>query len=375
MSDLVQQGIDALKDGDRDTAHDLLTQATQDNPDNAKAWYYLAAAAKSEGERRQALERVVEIMPENEKARAALAKMDAEAQASQTSEAEDDFEAAMNASSDNINDKVVDARSAEHNRSAGASAGKSKAGAGGGTGFALPVEIPGAPQRVDPQAVVMEFRDIFMNGINILRGDVGAYQAELRQASWWRFWMVVVVGGIIGAILSTISGILIASQLAALAEELSGFTGIAAEIAQPNILNILGSLILTAPLGVAAMYGGLYASNWWLTEQNNGSGALFEFAYAVALPVTVATVISNVLGLIGAFLPFLSVFTGLAALVVGIVGWWRAVQGMATVHNVPVQWTAVIALVIFIIAQVVVGFVLGLVFSPFLIASSGLGLF
>jgi hypothetical protein len=121
--------------------------------------------------------------------------------------------------------------------------------------------------------------------------------------------------------------------------------------------------------------GGLYASNWWLTEQNNGSGALFEFAYAVALPVTVATVISNVLGLIGAFLPFLSVFTGLAALVVGIVGWWRAVQGMATVHNVPVQWTAVIALVIFIIAQVVVGFVLGLVFSPFLIASSGLGLF
>lgn len=383
MNDLLEQGIEALRSGDKAQAYELLSQATEQAPDDAKAWYYLAGATPNRAERREALQRVLELMPNNEKAREALAQMGAEdapttvedafeeAISDASDKAEASFEEAIDAASDTADKarkKVIDATDSVTNRLHGTN--KPTIQLGESQTFTLPVAIPGAPGKVDSKNLFEEFRTIFMNGIEVLKGNEEAYHAEMRQASWWRFWLFVAIGSVIIAVLSTISGVLIANQVAGAAESLSRGLGVNVQIARPNVFNMLMTLLLTAPISIATMYGGIYAAQWWLTNQRGGNGALFEMAYAIALPVFTANLLTTTLGLIGALLTFISPIVGLVALVIGIVGWWRAVQGIAHVHNVEVQWSAVLAILVYVVASIVIGFALGLILSPFLIASS-----
>ncbi len=70
--DLLAQGIGAARRGDRNTGRQLLEQVLQQDPDNEKAWMWLASCMTTTDDRRKCLERVLEINPDNQRARDAL---------------------------------------------------------------------------------------------------------------------------------------------------------------------------------------------------------------------------------------------------------------------------------------------------------------
>ncbi len=73
--DLTQRGVAAAQDGERAEAYQLLSQAVQANPGDARAWLWLFAVADTDEERRACLERVLEIEPENAGARRELERL------------------------------------------------------------------------------------------------------------------------------------------------------------------------------------------------------------------------------------------------------------------------------------------------------------
>lgn len=68
VEELIQQGIEAGKGGDRAGAVRLLSGAVRDEPGNARAWYLLSQVIEGEDRARYCLERVLEIDPGNERA-------------------------------------------------------------------------------------------------------------------------------------------------------------------------------------------------------------------------------------------------------------------------------------------------------------------
>lgn len=65
---ILQLGIEAARDGNRDEARNLFRMLTRQEPNNAQAWLWLAGVAENREERQSALERVVELDPTNEMA-------------------------------------------------------------------------------------------------------------------------------------------------------------------------------------------------------------------------------------------------------------------------------------------------------------------
>jgi hypothetical protein len=84
----LRAGIAAAQSGDRPTARRLLEQVVEGYPDNELAWIWLASCVTTLRERRECLERVLQINPHNARAREALGKLGAEttAQAAQGEE-------------------------------------------------------------------------------------------------------------------------------------------------------------------------------------------------------------------------------------------------------------------------------------------------
>jgi tetratricopeptide (TPR) repeat protein len=69
MSDLLQQGIAALKAGDKTQARQLLSLAVRQNPQSEQAWLWLSGALDDDQERLACLNKVLAINPDNEAAR------------------------------------------------------------------------------------------------------------------------------------------------------------------------------------------------------------------------------------------------------------------------------------------------------------------
>src|SRR5687768_17893670 len=72
---ILQLGIDAAREGNRDEARNLFSLLTRQEPDNLSAWLWLAGVAGSPEERRVALERVLELDPTNDMAIKGLRSM------------------------------------------------------------------------------------------------------------------------------------------------------------------------------------------------------------------------------------------------------------------------------------------------------------
>ncbi|MBC8160845.1 MAG: hypothetical protein H7Z42_06450 [Roseiflexaceae bacterium] len=81
---ILQLGIEAAREGNRDEARSLFNLLTRQEPENAQAWLWLAGVAETPDERRAALERVVALDPSNEMARKGLAAMGAAPEPSST---------------------------------------------------------------------------------------------------------------------------------------------------------------------------------------------------------------------------------------------------------------------------------------------------
>lgn len=65
---ILQLGIEAARDGNREEARNLFRLLTRQDPGNSQAWLWLAGVAENRDERQAALERVVELDPSNEMA-------------------------------------------------------------------------------------------------------------------------------------------------------------------------------------------------------------------------------------------------------------------------------------------------------------------
>lgn len=77
VADLLRRGIDAARDGDRATARQLLEQVVELDEKNEKGWFWLASVVDTDEERRVCLRNVLHINPNNERAKAALDKLEA----------------------------------------------------------------------------------------------------------------------------------------------------------------------------------------------------------------------------------------------------------------------------------------------------------
>lgn len=74
----LQDGIAAARSGDRATGRRLLEQVTNADPNNELAWFWLALCVPTVSERRNCLERVLAINPNNQRAKQALQQLNAE---------------------------------------------------------------------------------------------------------------------------------------------------------------------------------------------------------------------------------------------------------------------------------------------------------
>lgn len=372
-TELVNQGVEAYRAGDKDTARQLLSQAVELDPNDAKAWYYLAGTQVDIEDRRRSLERVLELMPDNEKAREALAKLPPRSQAPTPQADTFTFDEPEPAPPQSQTTSVGDDGEFVFNAPPAAGAGYVPPAdiPAPSSGFKLPINIPGAPEFVDANYLIQQLRQQFLSAVAVLQRKPGAYPQEVQRATWWRFWSYVVVIYVIAALVSTITTTIAFSQLAGSLDDLAAL-GVDVGITRPNILNITLTFLLTIPVSIATLYVGLYASHWYMTNQANGQASLMHHAYAIMIPIVTVNIISAAIGLVFGIIPALSLVGGLITIVLFFYGLYVAADGIAMVHKSSGN-TKYIALVVMILAQIAVGFVLGLVISPFIL-SAGFGL-
>jgi hypothetical protein len=72
---IMQLGIEAAREGNKEEARNLFRLLTRQEPDNAQAWLWLAGVAENREERQAALEQVLEYDPDNEMAQKGLQAM------------------------------------------------------------------------------------------------------------------------------------------------------------------------------------------------------------------------------------------------------------------------------------------------------------
>lgn len=75
-TDLVQQGLTAARVGDVEDARRLLTEATRQMPGNVEAWLGLAGVVDSLEEKKRCFSRVLALDPDNDEAKAGLARVE-----------------------------------------------------------------------------------------------------------------------------------------------------------------------------------------------------------------------------------------------------------------------------------------------------------
>jgi hypothetical protein len=77
INQLLKDGIAAAREGDKARAKELFEQVTSLDENNAKAWLWLGSLMDTDEERRICYSNVLQIEPQNERALAAMAKLDA----------------------------------------------------------------------------------------------------------------------------------------------------------------------------------------------------------------------------------------------------------------------------------------------------------
>lgn len=347
-TDNLRAGIEALQRGDRGTARELLREAASADPQNENAWYYLAAAQDDPALRRTYLERVLIINPLNEKARQVLVKLDeAEAAASSTTAAPATPPPASRSSS-----VGAGVRKLSEAASAKPKADSSGLGAAATTpGFALPFTIPGAPARV---GLVELFRDgfaLFMRGVEAIQQKPGAWDEEVRSATWWRFWLLVGWCAVVGITLTTV-GTLVGSIFGLFLGR--GFNPLI-------IIGLVLGLIVTIPINMAVLYGGVFASHWFAKEQQRSNVSQLEHAYSTAIFWSPAAVIGAALtaitGVVG--LGFIGALASLALNIYALYLIGLHYRRLHTYQSENQEWFTT---AVFFVAVIVLGAILG-VFS------------
>lgn len=291
LSPLTQQGIEAYKAGNKEEAVRLLSDALREDRQNEMAWLYLGAALEDPVRKKQAFQKVLEINPDNEKAKNALARLAG---------------GASGASS---------ARSSRPSGSSGASAAPKKKVATGGSGersFAVPFNIEGAPERVTIPYIIENGRMRAQQGLEIY--TTRDYEKIVTGAEGATLWDVVFIGGV--GVVTAGAAVLIGGLLG---WPLRGFFGGIGGLFWPFLYAI------TTMIGTAAGFAGaVYASHWYIKNEKIDVPLAQHGMYfaLVAMPVMLVsaalTFVSNALGFLAACLSPLILIAGLALFLYGM---------------------------------------------------------
>ncbi len=256
-NDLIREGLAAYKAGDKAQARQYFEEAVKADENNPHAWYYLAGLEPDREQRVKMLQRALQLDPGHEKARAALEKLEEPA--------------------------------APHEPSA--SAAPAAAGGGGEAvapsigGVKMPVEIPGAPEKITFSELVGSAVSLLRNSVGIFLKRGSAYQDEIRRASWWRFWLTLFTGSVVVALVTAVGSLLLEVRLSILFSQIGG-ASYTMDILQPIL-----SFIFSIPITMVAIAAGSYASHWWATSRQGGRASLVEHSQVVAaawLPGSIA---------------------------------------------------------------------------------------
>ncbi|MDX2159730.1 MAG: hypothetical protein SF162_00255 [bacterium] len=71
----------------------------------------------------------------------------------------------------------------------------------GDTGFALPIDIPGAPARISLGSFLRGGVTLLRASVRILTRRRNAYAQEIERASWWRYWLYALFTSVIQTVL------------------------------------------------------------------------------------------------------------------------------------------------------------------------------
>lgn len=284
----LEDAIAAFRAGDKAKARELLEQVVSETPDDARGWYYLAAVQTELARRKEYLERVLALEPGNDKAREMLDRTN-----ERLNEAHEPVEFPKEEAVKGRVQGVPSASVADRE-------------------FALPVAIPGAPPRVTVRELVSDGVALLRNSIGIFLKRPGAYEDEIKRATWWRFWLTVGTGSVVGAVFFALGQLFLEFRFASL---LPGY-GV-------NIFRVFLVLIFTIPMNMAAVYTGAYASHWYATKQANGIASLVQHSHTMAAVWLPANVINAALGallslLFGATFSVSLLFSGLGLAAFGL---------------------------------------------------------
>ncbi|HLA43138.1 MAG TPA: hypothetical protein VJZ27_06875, partial [Aggregatilineales bacterium] len=75
LQNLLKSGIQAARSGNKEVARDIFHQVLRLDSRNELAWMWLASVLESTQERKRALQKVLQINPENQRAQQALQKL------------------------------------------------------------------------------------------------------------------------------------------------------------------------------------------------------------------------------------------------------------------------------------------------------------
>lgn len=332
-ADKMNEAIAAFQAGDRPQAKMLFQEVITADPNNDTAWYYFAALQDDPARRRAALERVLEINPQHQRAREVLASMDA-AQAS-----------ASRATPPPAKPSTSSAPPPPPAQPASSNPPPVAAPANSGAGFAVPFSIPGAPARVTFGELWSEWLALFIAGVNVLLRKPGVYEEEIARGSWWRFWLMV--GGVaaISAALNLLGAILFGSGL---------FFG-------------LMSALVTLVLSPAIAYAGVWLSDFWAKRQGSPVPQ-GQHATTAVLPYVPAAVLTAI---ISSLLPGIG---GLLGFVVSLYAYYIMGLGFQSVHQFQDSNQAWITVAMFVVGivvgAIVLGIIVGIVAVPFALVAS-----
>jgi tetratricopeptide (TPR) repeat protein len=314
-STLTEQGIAALRSGNKEEGVRLLTEALRQDPNSEEAWLYLGAAVDDPARKRQCFERVLQINPNNERAQNALARLNAETGAPPPT----------------------------------ASTAGSAASSGGTRRYAIPASIPGAPASLSVSEAVRDGRARIEQAVQIYaRQDYEQIVRAGQTATQWDSVFVIGVAVVITG-LAELFGRLIGWPLTL-------FSG---GLATPvwAIIQVVISMAVVA----GGFAGAIYLSKFYIDSQHINVPMPQHSMYVamtflpVALVSALFTFITQALGFLNCVLfPII----GLASFVAAIYGLyllWQAMERVYGSENSRGLITAALAFLGYIVVSVVIG--------------------
>lgn len=259
--------IAAFREGDKAQARELLEQVVKETPNDVRGWYYLAAVQTELARRKEYLEKVLQLEPDHAKAKEMLARTNERLNESQEPVVFPKEEAVKG----RVKGEGVPNASFTDRE------------------FALPVEIPGAPEKVTLRQLISDGLSLLRNSVGIFLKHDGAYEDEIRRATWWRFWLTVGTGSVVSAVFFALGQLFLEFRVASIISSVGSRYDV-------NIFRVVLVLIFSIPMNMLAVYAGAYASHWYATKQANGLASLVQHSHAMAAVWLPANVVSAILG-------------------------------------------------------------------------------